>query len=133
MSNYYEYLKSKPIYYSIIVYGFIFLVFLKFFMDVWGYNYILKYKSNNPENIVEGCAYYSGKSKSKYNQGYYIVVNGYVYDTQFVLIHKFPSGLTLSNFEKDIDKDHFSCHKIKYVELNLILTRKIFIYDYVLN
>lgn len=133
MRNYHDHIKAQSKLFKFVVYGFMVWIILWLFMGVWGYNYVLKYKSNNPENIIEGCAYYSGKSKSKYNQGYYIVVNGYVYDTQFVLIHKFPSGLTLSNFEKDIDKDHFSCHKIKYVELNLVLTKKIFIYDYLPN
>lgn len=135
MRNYHEHIKAQSKLYQFIVYGFMVLVVLWLFMNIWGYNYILKYKAKNPLNTIEGCAYYSGKSKSKskYGWGYYISVNNYVYDTQGILKKSFMSRVTWKDFYKNIDEDQFSCHKIKYVELNLILTKKIFIYDYLPN
>ena len=130
MRSYYDHIKSKSIYYQIFIYGMLFLILLKFVMDVWGYDYILKYKSNNFKNISEGCAYYSGESRSKYSKGYYLNINNYLYDTQLLLPRKFPSGLTWRDFYINIDKDHYSCHKIKYVEIDIFITKKILIYDY---
>lgn len=100
------------------------------FMNLWGYNAILKYKLNNPKNIIETCAYYRGKSKSKNGSGYYLNVDNHVYDTQRIHKKAFPSGLTWREFYEDLNQSQSVCYKIKYVQLNFILAKKIFIYDY---
>lgn len=113
-----------------IVYGCIALISINFFMNVWGYNAILKYKLNNPKNIIETCAYFRGESKSKNGSGYYLNVDNYIYDTQRIRQKAFPSGLTWRDFYESLDKQPSKCHKIKYVQLDSILSKKIFIYDY---
>lgn len=66
--NYYEYLKNNPIYYSVIVWGVLFLTILKFFMDVYGYKCIAEYKANNKSDILAACIYYTGDYKTKYGE-----------------------------------------------------------------
>jgi hypothetical protein len=130
MGNYYEYLKQKPIYYSLIVYGILFLIFFKFFMDICGYFYIAEYKSKNPLNVIEGCVYYSGVYKTKNSNDLYLSMDGYVFNSFNVTVKEFPFYYKQKVFFKNIHEDKISCKKIKYIEINLILTKKIFIYDY---
>ena len=128
--SYYEHIKSQSKLYQVMVYGCISMIIFWMFMNLWGYDAILKYKLQSPKNIIETCVYYRGKSKSKYSSGYYINVDNHVYDTIRLDKEAFPSGLTWRDFYEDLKKNQSGCYKIKYVQLNFILAKKIFIYDY---
>lgn len=133
LNNYYDYLKEKPIYYRIIIYGVLFLALLNFFMNVWGYKQVAIYKSKSSENIIEGCAYYGGGYKDKYGDGFYIIVDGYVVKDLYVNIrgNNFPFEYKGKDFYRSLGENVNYCHKIKYIEKNLYFVKKIFIYDYV--
>ena len=68
--SYYEHIKSQSKLYQVMVYGCISMIIFWMFMNLWGYDAILKYKLQSPKNIIETCVYYRGKSKSKYSSGY---------------------------------------------------------------
>ena len=130
LNNYYDYLKEKPIYYSIIVWGAISLIFLNFYMSIWGFEKIAIYKAKDQSNIIEGCAYHRGEFKTKYGGGYYLNIGGTTIKDDLITRKKFPFNIKKREFYKDINADHFGCHTVKYIKIDLYVTKKIFLYDY---
>ncbi|WP_147293762.1 hypothetical protein [Acinetobacter haemolyticus] len=128
--NYYEYLKVNPIYYSVIVYGVIFLMIFGFYMSVWGFEKIAVYKAKDQRNILEACAYYDGVYKSKYSNGYYIVIDKYSFSDRGVYAKGFPFSYKQREFYGSLSDNVYGCHKVKYIKIDLYVVRKIFIYDY---
>ena len=135
MKNYHEHIKAQSKLYQLTVYGFMVLVVLWIFMNIWGYRYIAEYKAKNQKNIIEGCAFYGGDYKNKYKiNNFYIYIDGKGrYLNYEIVAKKFPYTKKRKDFYNDFKGNYEKCNKIKYIELNLVLTRKIFIYDYVPN
>lgn len=131
LNNYYDYLKEKPIYYSIIVWGAISLIFLNFYMSIWGFEKIAIYKAKDQSNIIEGCAYYRGEFKEKYGMGYYFNIDGTTIEDNFITSKKFPFNFKQREFYKDIRADQYGCHTVKYIKIDLYVMKKIFLYDYI--
>ncbi|MDM1020457.1 hypothetical protein QSV37_09105 [Acinetobacter sp. VNK23] len=130
MGNYYEFIRNKPLSYNLLIYGVIFLIFLIFYMKVWGYELIAIYKSKKIENILEACAYYDGTYKSKYSDGYYIVVDKYSFSDRGIYAKGFPFSYKQKEFYESLRDDNYGCHKVKYIKIDLYVVKKIFIYDY---
>lgn len=110
----------------------LFFAILSIPMNIFGFRYIAKYMAKNESYVHETCAYYKGVHKTKYSKDYYISVDGYVTTTLGFNIKDFPFN---SKKKKDFyanltDPKESACQRIKYVEIDLILTKKIFIYDY---
>lgn len=133
MENYYEFIKNKSIGYSFFVYSVIFIILLNLFMNFLGYEWLANYKSRSVGNIKVGCAYYGGEYKTKYNNGVFIQLNGGYLgrDGRKFYSNKFPFNFKQKKFYQDVDENKEGCHKVKYIELNFYVFKKIFIYDYI--
>lgn len=130
MRNYYDDIKEKSFFYKILLYGVVFLILLNIFMQVLGFRYIAKYKLKNDHNIYKACVYYVGEANSKYSKDYYLFIGGASYNTMKMRVQRFPSGLTWSDFYKDIENNHNSCFNIEYVVVDFFYVKRVFVSDY---
>lgn len=57
-------------------------LFFGFYMAVWGFGQIADKKAKNPDNLIRGCMYYDGTSKTKSGGEYHhLIIDGIASDT----------------------------------------------------
>lgn len=113
-------------------------LFFGFYMAVWGFGQIADKKAENPENLIRGCMYFHSKIVDKTN---HTRINFYVdgvFGSTLKSIQKvFYSNIKNQGFESFSDFKSFIssngsdvCYEVSYVKLDLLIFKKVFIYDY---
>lgn len=114
--------------------GFFVLIFVGIFgfvayMMSFGLQNIANNKAKNQHNLLETCMYYVNASKDRYGRDILIVkVNDREYRDIDIYANSnlgFPK-----EYREFILENADSCHKIRYVSINLILINKIYVYGY---
>ena len=107
-----------------------------FIFEVWGVRYIAERKAEKPNNIKEGCLYlrssYTDTSKMKILR---LTIDGHKVESHRTFSGNMPYGYKWNGQQRDefyqyLEYNKEKCHPIQYVDINLLITRKIFIYDY---
>lgn len=111
----------------------LFLIFFSIFMymEAVGFEKIADKKSTNPKYMIKGCLFYVKSKSDKY--GYEILilnVDGYKRENRRIYSRSSNAYANKIKFEEYIKNNPNTCHSVGYVKVNLILTSKIYIYEY---
>lgn len=124
---------GEKIYYCLFV---LLLLFL-FYMLVFGFEEIANKKAKNPDNLVQGCMYYSGSRKDKHDFEFvYLTIDGYTTEhiriyTRYFRENLRNSKIKLNDFHANLKKGGSeTCHLVRYIDLDYVVFRRIYIYQY---
>lgn len=108
-----------------------------FYMSVWGFGQIADRKAENPDNLIRGCMYYDGTSKTKSGGEYHhLLIDSIKSDTFRAYTHKFNSHIkikgfnNIGGFDDYVKNNKKKCFLVSYIKLDYILFQKVFVYDY---
>lgn len=108
-----------------------------FYMVVWGFGQMADKKAQNPENLISGCMYYDGTTRTKHGDKYHhLIIDDTKTDTLKAYTSKFNQHIKtkgfnhIGEFDDYIENNKRYCHKISYIKLDFFLFNKVFVYDY---
>lgn len=116
---------------------FVLLLLFLFYMLVFGFEEIANKKAKNPDNLVQGCMYYSGSRKDKHDFEFvYFTIDGYSTEgvkmyTRYFFENLRNSKVKIDDFEANLKKGgDETCHLVRYIDLDYVVFRRIYIYQY---
>lgn len=107
-----------------------------FVLNVWGFAYIAEKKATNSSNIKEACLYFrSSYTKASKMKILILTVDGEQVRSNRIFSKNMPYGYKWNGQQRDefyqyLEYNKEKCHPVEYIDINLLITRKIFIYDY---
>ena len=119
------------------IYIIFFLIYLGLFMKIWGFNMVTDKLAEDPSNFKQGCMYYESTFiDKKINMKILTVsIDGYKGKDIYIFASSFPrnknwKGKDYKAFDSFLETEKNKCHPIEYIEIPLLIGRKIFIYNY---
>ncbi len=122
-------LDAMPKSHRMLFYLMYFLMFFAFFMYTWGFQYVANQMAKDPSNFKEGCLSYDSSRKHKSGIAIYTLsIDGY--KSSNIYARSFPLNSKYSEFNEFLKANPTMCHQVKYIEINLLVTRQIYVYEY---
>ncbi len=122
-------LDAMPKSHRMLFYLMYFLMFFAFFMYTWGFRYVANQMAKDPSNFKEGCLSYAGQGKYKSGDIKYILAIG-DYKSSSIYARSFPLRSQSGKFNEFLKANPTMCHQVRYIEINLLVTRQIYVYEY---
>ena len=122
----------KTVFISVILLLLLWMLFQLIIRPVYTYIVLPKYalfKAEDPNNIIEGCAYYSGKYKTKYGEFYEYHVDDLNLTSHSGLTIDFPFKAKRGKFVNFLELQRNECIKVKYITINYLFFKRNYIYD----
>ena len=123
---------QKTIFIPVILLLLLLMLFQLIIRPVYTFIVLPKYvefKAKDPNNIIEGCAYFSGKYKTKYNEIYEYHVDDSNLTSYSGLKIDFPFRAKSGKFFNRLELQRNECIKVKYITINYLFLKRNYIYD----